>query len=119
MRLFLTGGPRNVDGAVLDAFVRGGHQVDALVRNSEGAALVQARGAQPVLGDLMKPASYADAVAAADGCIHAAMDYSARGREMDAAALDTLLRPRGLPERFVVYTSGVWVLGDQPNGADE
>ena len=38
---------------------------------------------------------------------------------MDAAAVDTLIRPRGLPERFVIYTSGVWVLGDQPLGADE
>jgi nucleoside-diphosphate-sugar epimerase len=119
MRLFLTGGTGYVGGAVLDAFVRAGHQVDALVRNSEGAALVQSRGAQPVLGDLLKAASYADAVAAADGAIHAAMEYTARGREVDAAALDTLLRPRGLPERFVIYTSGVWVLGSQPQPADE
>jgi nucleoside-diphosphate-sugar epimerase len=119
MRLFLTGGSGYVGGAVLDAFVRAGHHVDALVRNSEGAALVQSRGAQPVLGDLRKPASYADAIAAADGAIHAVMGYSSRGREVDAAAVDTLVRPRGLPERFVIYTSGVWVLGDQPDGADE
>lgn len=119
MRIFLTGGTGYIGGAVLDAFVRAGHQVDALVRNSEGAARVQAHGARPVLGNVLKPASYADAIAAADGAIHAAMDNSVRGREVDAAAIDTLVRPRGLPERFVIYTSGVWVLGHQPEGADE
>jgi nucleoside-diphosphate-sugar epimerase len=119
MRIFLTGGTGHAGGAALDAFVRAGHHVDALVRNSEGAALVQSRGAQPVLGDLLKPASYADAVAAAEGAIHAAVDDTPRGRELDGAALDTLLRPRGLPERFVIYTSDVWVLGDQPVAVDE
>ena len=47
MRVFLTGGTGYVGSAVLDALVRGGHHVDALVRNSEGAAQVQARGATP------------------------------------------------------------------------
>jgi nucleoside-diphosphate-sugar epimerase len=119
MRIFLSGGTGHLGGAVLDAFVRAGHHVDALVRNSEGAALVQARGARPVLGNLLKAASYADAIAAADGAIHAAMDHSSRGRDMDASAVDTFIRPRGLPERFVIYTSSVWVLGNQPEGADE
>ena len=35
MRLFLTGGTGYIGSAVLDALVRAGHQVDALVRNSE------------------------------------------------------------------------------------
>ena len=62
MRVFLTGGTGYVGSAVLDSLVRGGHHVDALVRNSVGAATVQARGAHPVLGDLLQPASWADAV---------------------------------------------------------
>ena len=53
------------------------HQVDALVRTPEKAAEVQARGGKPVLGDLLSPASYADAAAAADGIVHAAIEYSA------------------------------------------
>ena len=72
--------------AVLDALVRGGHQVDALVRNSEGAARVQARGATPVLGDLMQPASWRDAAAAADGAVHAAAEYGPRPKQFDQAA---------------------------------
>ena len=118
MRIFVTGGTGYVGSAIVDALVRGGHQVDALVRNSEKAADVQARGARPVLGELGSPASYADAAAAADGSIHAAFEYSARGPELDAVGVDTLLRmSRG--GRFLVYTSGVWVLGPCPSAVDE
>lgn len=119
MRLFLTGGTGYVGSAVLDALVRAGHQVDALVRNSEKAAQVQSRGAHPVLGDLSEPASYADAAAAADGIVHTAFEYSARGPKVDAAALDVLLQPSKLRGRPVIYTSGVWVLGNRPSPADE
>ena len=45
MRIFLTGGTGYIGSAVLDAFVKAGHQVDALVRNSEKAERVQGRGA--------------------------------------------------------------------------
>lgn len=115
MRIFLTGGTGYIGAAVLDAFVRAGHQVEALVRNSEKAAQVQARGAQPLMGDLAKPATYADAAASADGAIHAAFEYSPRGPELDEAALDALLAPSTRDDRFVIYTSGIWVLGPGTN----
>ncbi|MGH8636615.1 MAG: NAD-dependent epimerase/dehydratase family protein, partial [Burkholderiales bacterium] len=92
--------------------------VDALVRNSERAALVQARGGQPVLVDLARPMSYADAVAAADGVIHTAFEFSPKGPQVDAGVLDVILRG-GVRPRFVIYTSGIWVLGNQPTPADE
>lgn len=115
MRIFLTGGTGYVGAAVLDAFVRAGHHVEALVRNTEKAAEVQARGAQPLLGDLSKPATYADAAASADGAIHAAFEYSPRGPELDRAALDALLATPAGGDRFVIYTSGIWVLGSGTN----
>jgi nucleoside-diphosphate-sugar epimerase len=119
MRVFLTGGTGYVGAAILDALVRGGHRVDALVRNSEGAARVQTRGAQPVLGDLMQPATWRDAAAAADGSVHAAAEQTAKARTADAIAVDTLTT---LPEkngRFLIYTSGIWVLGAAPSPIDE
>jgi nucleoside-diphosphate-sugar epimerase len=118
MRIFLTGGTGYIGAAVLDAFVRAGHTVEALVRNSEKAADVQARGAQPLLGDLSKPATYADAAALADVAIHAAFEYSPRGPELDRAALDAILPPSADKERLVIYTSGIWVLGSG-TGLDE
>ena len=119
MRVFLTGGTGYVGSAVLDSLVRGGHHVDALVRNSEGAARVQARGGHPVLGDIVQSASWRDAAAAADGAVHAAVEYSPRQVAVDAGAIDGLL---SLPEkrgRFLIYTSGIWVLGPAPDPIDE
>ncbi len=119
MRIFLTGGSGYIGSAVLDAFVRAGHSVDALVRNTEKAAIVQARGGHPVLGDLGDPATYADAAAAADGVVHTAFEYSPRGVQVDAAVLGAVLTPTKARERFLIYTSGVWVLGNCASPADE
>jgi nucleoside-diphosphate-sugar epimerase len=119
MRIFLTGGSGYIGSAVLDAFVRAGHQVDALVRNSETAKVVQARGGHPVLGNLGDPATYADAAAAADGVVHTAFEYSPRGVQVDAAAVGAFVTPGKQPGRFVIYTSGIWVLGSCPTPADE
>ena len=119
MRVFLTGGTGYVGSAVLESLARGGHQVDALVRNSEGAAKVQARGATPVLGDLLQPSSWRDAAAAADGSIHAAAHSGPKGREADEIAVEVLTTLPPKEHRFLIYTSGIWVLGPSPVPADE
>lgn len=119
MRIFLTGGTGYIGSAVLDALVRGGHRVDALVRNSEKAAEVQARGGYPVLGDLGRPETYADAVAAADGSVHTAFEYSARGQQIDAGAIEVMTAPDDRLGRFLIYTSGVWILGSSSAPMDE
>lgn len=119
MRIFLTGGTGYIGSAVLEAFVRAGHHVDALVRNSETAAQVQAHGAHPIFGDLAQPATYADAAAAADGVIHTAYEHSARGSELDQTAIDTLLKSTDTRGRFAIYTSGIWVLGSGTAPLDE
>jgi nucleoside-diphosphate-sugar epimerase len=119
MRIFLTGGTGYVGAAVLETLLRGGHSVDALVRNSQTAAIVQARGATPVLGDLLEPATWRDAAAAADGAIHAAAEYGPRTRQVDQAAVDVLASLPPKQGRFIVYTSGVWVLGPAPSAVDE
>ncbi|HET7617856.1 MAG TPA: NAD(P)H-binding protein [Vicinamibacterales bacterium] len=121
MRIFLTGGTGYIGSAVLDSLVRAGHRVDALVRNSERAALVQARGAHPVIGDLAAPATWAEAASGAEGAIHTALDHGARLVPADEAVIATLtsLPPRD-GGRFLIYTSGIWVLGSTSNlGADE
>ena len=119
MRIFLTGGTGYIGSAVLDALARAGHRVDALVRNSEKAAQVQARGATPVLGDAAQPASYADAAAAADAVVLTAFEDSPRGADIDAMTLDTVLATPVRPGRVLVYTSGIWVLGPAPQSVDE
>src|SRR6516225_3799764 len=129
MRIFLTGATGHVGGAVLDALVRAGHDVTALVRTNEKAKRVAKRGAHPVIGNLAEPESFKGAADGQDGYVHTAFDYSVNGGPaVDKLALETLIaaamRPRTAgsnvsKERFIVYTSGVWILGKTPEPAAE
>lgn len=122
MRIFVTGASGYIGGAVLEALVRGGHQVTGLVRNTERAAHVAARGGAPVIGDLADPASYRDLARQHDAVVHAALEGNARGIELERAALEVLLaalrEPAAAPRAFL-YTSGVWVLGPTSQPATE
>src|SRR5262245_29938821 len=121
MRIFLTGATGYIGSAVLDGLLRAGHDVTALVRDNEKAARMKERGARPVIGNLSDPDSYRASAEAQDGYVHTAFDTtSGRGPSIDRIALDVMLsaakRPRtsgaGMPSsRFVIYTSGIWVLG--------
>jgi nucleoside-diphosphate-sugar epimerase len=121
MRIFLTGSTGYIGSAVLDALVRAGHDVTALVRNKDKARRVATRGGHPVVADLADPDSFRAAADGQDGYVHAAYDSrSGKGPLIERAALDTILaaarRPRTSAtttpaKRFVIYTSGIWILG--------
>src|SRR5688572_28296926 len=124
MRIFLTGATGHVGSMVLDALVRAGHEVTALVRTTAKGRQVSARGGRAVQGDLADAASYRDMAEAHDAYIHTAYDRSARTAEIDQLAVETLAdlatRPRtGTNPRVLIYTSGLWVLGKTPEPADE
>jgi nucleoside-diphosphate-sugar epimerase len=114
MRIFLTGASGYVGSAILDGFVRAGHQVTGLVRHSENAAKVAERGGAPVCGNLLDPASYRAAAAGHDVFVHAGFDAT-NGAEADRTAIETLIEAARAGEpgraRLLVYTSGIWVLG--------
>src|SRR2546428_2969124 len=129
MRIFLTGATGYIGASVLDALVRGGHTVTALVRDNEKARHVAERGARPVIGNLADPESFKSSADAQDGYVHAAFDYaSGRGPAIEKAALETMIaaakRPRtggstAPKQRFIIYTSGVWILGRTSEPARE
>src|SRR5688500_17871501 len=124
MRIFLTGATGYIGSAVLDALLRGGHEVTALVRDPEKADGVAHRGVKPVIGELSKTTSYAAAAEACDAIIHAALDHSKRGPKVDRQAIDALLgaasrRAAAGRAAAFVYTSNVWVLGDTQGRATE
>ena len=64
---------------MLDSLVRAGHQVTALVRDTNRGKHVAARGATPAVADLGDAAGWQDAAAAQDAWIHAAVEYTPRG----------------------------------------
>jgi nucleoside-diphosphate-sugar epimerase len=93
MRIFLTGATGYIGGAVLDALVRAGHDVTALVRDNEKASRVTARG--PAIERL-----------AVEAMLAAAKRPRTAGAKSPA-------------RRFLIDTSGVWVLGPTPEPASE
>src|SRR5260221_2090026 len=128
MRIFLTGATGYIGAAVLDALMRGGHDVTALVRDNEKARRVAKRGAHPVIGNLAEPDSFRSSADAQDGYVHAAYDSSSgRGPAIEEAALETIIaaakRPRTgsatADKRFIIYTSSASILGRTPEPAAE
>jgi len=123
MRTFLTGATGYIGSAVLDALLRSGHHVTALVRSPAKAEAITQRGGTPLVGDLASPVTYASAAEACDAVVHTALDKKS-GREVDQVAIETLLdvaacRAAAGHQAIFVYTSGVWVLGNTPAPAAE
>jgi nucleoside-diphosphate-sugar epimerase len=121
MRVFLTGGTGYIGSAVLDAALRAGHQVTALVRDPEKAARVAARGVRPVIGELGRVETVAAQLADADAVIHTAFEDSPRGVEKDRAAIESVLTALSSAQRTrtFIYTSGIWILGATTKPVDE
>src|SRR5262245_35679892 len=127
MRIFLTGATGYIGSAVLDALVRAGHDVTTLVRDNNKAERVRSRGGHPVVGNLADTESFRVAAEAQDGYIHTAYDWIG-GPAIERGGLDAIVkaarRPRtagakGPQKRFIIHTSGLWVLGAVPEPATE
>jgi len=123
MRIFLTGATGYIGSAVLDALLRGGHEVTALVRDPQQAERLSLRGVTTVAGELSRPASYALAAESCDTLMHTAFD-SKRGQKVDRLAIDTLVAAAGRRAAAgkitgIVYTSEVRVLGPTQGQATE
>ena len=124
MRIFLTGATGYIGSAVLDALLRSGHDVTALVRDPERAERLGVRGVQCVVGELSVPKSYASIAEGCDAIIHTALEQSKRAAVVDRQAIETLLgsairrAAKGTAAGFV-YTSDLWILGNTSGAAGE
>jgi len=75
-----------------------------------------------VIGDLADPGSYRDLAPQHDAVVHAALESSPRGVELERNALEVMLAALsepGMGPRAFVYTSGVWVIGPTNQPATE
>jgi nucleoside-diphosphate-sugar epimerase len=115
MRVFVTGATGYLGSAIVDALLEGGHEVSGLTSSDDKVAALEAKGVRAAVGGLEDPGSWRRSAVRADAVVHAAFDYGAEDPvALDRLAIDTLLSAagEGSGSRVLVYTSGVWVLGE-------
>lgn len=114
MKIFVTGATGFIGSAVASACARGGHHVVGLTRSQGNAALLDARGIEPVVGSMDAPGSWLPRAQRCSVLVHCAAEYSARYLELDRQAVEVLSSCAGRAgaAHTLVYTSGVWVYGD-------
>lgn len=114
MKVLLLGATGYVGGAVADELLLRGHEVVAVVRPGSGSAgrLAGRSGLRVVPGDASGPALLARHLQAesADAVVHAAAvgDWATDRRVVEVLAAALADRR---PQAPLLYTSGVWVLG--------
>lgn len=117
MKVFVTGGSGYLGRPTIEALVRGGAEVTALVRSDASAEVVTGLGATPVAGALTDTDVLRAAAAAAEGVIHLGQHYGDDTAEVDRAAAAALQDGAGVHP--YVHTGGVWVYGNTDGVVDE
>jgi len=109
LNVFLTGATGYIGSGIADALLAAGHCVVGLARSDEAARRLTAKGITPFQGDLNSPANLGEVAAKSDGVIHAGTTNDGRIDQEAVRVMLDALRDTGKP---LLYTSGIWVLGD-------
>ncbi|MFB6979442.1 NAD-dependent epimerase/dehydratase family protein [Streptomyces scopuliridis] len=117
MKVFVTGGSGYIGRATVEALVRRGIEVAALVRSDASERIVTGLGAGAVRGELTDVSVLREAARAADGVLHLGQYAGTDAAEVDRAAAGAM--QDGAGARPYVHTGGVWVYGDTAGIVDE
>lgn len=112
MKTFVTGATGYIGTAVADRLRQASHQVLALARSEESARALRERGHDAVRGELTDGAALREAARSCDATLHLAATGGPDQSEVDRQARDALLDALEGSGKPLVYTDGVWVLGD-------
>jgi nucleoside-diphosphate-sugar epimerase len=113
MRIFLTGATGYLGTAVTAALRQRGHDLAALVRPGSDSKRLRDLGVMIVAGDMTTLPSLGDTLAGYDAFVHMAQSNTPEDATSVPIAVEALAA-----HGFLLYTSGVWVLGNT-GGADE
>ena len=115
MRVFLTGATGYIGSALAPALRGRGHDVGALVRPESDSHALRDAGVVVVAGDMAALPSLTETLAGYEVCVHAAQSNTPSDAELVSQSIATFASQKG----FLIYTSGVWVLGNTAGVADE
>ncbi|MFC7548755.1 SgcJ/EcaC family oxidoreductase [Plantactinospora sp. GCM10030261] len=115
MRVLVLGGTGYIGSTVVDHLENAGHEPVLFLREGSTDA---PPGREIRRGDLTRPETLTAALTDdIDAVVHAAAPVG--DWDADLAAIDALLTPMRGTSRSLVYLSGVWVLGETHDEADE
>lgn len=112
MRVLVAGATGYIGSAVGSALERAGHKVAGLAHTEEAASAIASRGWRVVCGDVREVETLKAGLRGMDAVVQAANTGGEDAAVVDAAATRALLAGAGREVR-VIYTSGVWVLGER------
>jgi nucleoside-diphosphate-sugar epimerase len=112
MRVALTGSTGFIGSHVLNELLAGGHEVLALLKDDSKSKAVAAKGAEPVVIDLLDRAAVSAVLKQSDGAIHTASPGDATSANLDDAVLDAVIDAFDDSGRPYIQISGLWAFGD-------
>ena len=115
MRVFLTGATGYIGSALALSLRERGHDVGALVRSESDSHRLRDAGVVVVAGDMASLPTLSDTLTGYDVFVHAAQSNTPADAELVPQSIATFAAQKG----FLIYTSGVWVLGNTTGVADE
>ena len=119
--VLVTGGSGFIGGALVDALVAAGRPVRALARSADAAQALRGRGAEPVTGDALDPASLARAAQGCSVVYHAAgmntfclADPTPMERVNVEGSANVVAAAAAGGVSKIIYTSSAAAIGEAP-----
>jgi nucleoside-diphosphate-sugar epimerase len=119
MKIAVTGATGFIGSHILTELVSHGHDVTALVRDDEQAAIVADRGANATVVDLYDRPAVAEVFSDADGAVHTASPGDATSADLDSAVVDAAVGAYAANGKPYAQISGLWVFGSNLSITEE